>query len=440
MPTENKDEKKPEPVKIPQQSNPIAGGSKSEDTEREEEFTKNDSNTGNLHAENDEPSNFDSNNAEEKPEFAENYSSSKNVTAEDDEFSGSSDVDANDESYAPSVSTDERTEDDNDEQMLLDEDGEVDTLDSEDKSVLSLARQQKQNENGDDTSDTSDSNESLMAYRPDQDIDDVNGQFQGIVSGNVKKKLPSFTEVCSELLLGLDFIIMLTMIQQSDSCLLCQPMVNTQCLGIKQIDDERFINAMIGESGDIAEDMHAILYEVTDEESLETVTIYPTYVSDEKSIDLVPLEGNFTKYPTRESLLKMAKILGLTDIDTAALDLVCEIFTHLCRGRSSEISHEMFTQQINYRNTEKEIKCSPIHITKIFLTLRNNLQSKHNIRIALLNGLHRSGLALHILGNYKIKNAKPNQSQKSLYQFTENSMINTMIGFHIFQADRQTYT
>ena len=350
-------------------------------------------------------------------------------------------MDADDESYNPNVSNDEAGEDDTDDHMLLDEDGEVNTLDSEDKSVLSLARQQKQNNNDDDISDTSDSNESLMAYRPDRHIDDVNEQFQRIVSGDVKKKITSLTEICSELLVGLDFIIMLTMIEQSDSCLLCQPMVNTRRLGIKQIEDERFINAMIGESGDIAEDMHAILYEVTDEESNETVPIYPTYVTDENSIDLGPLKGKYAKYPTRESLLQMAKELGLTDIDTTALDIVGEIFTQLSKGRSSDILHNfLFTQQINYCNKEKETKCSPIHITKNFITLQHNLQSKHNIRIALLNGLHRSGLALHILGNYRIKNAKPLRSQKSLYQFTENSMINTMIGFHIFQAERQTYT
>jgi hypothetical protein len=404
--TEDKVGKKTESVEIPQHSNPIACGSNNEDTEREEEF-----------------------------------SSNKNLNAEDDDSSGSNDVDADDESYNPNVSNDEAGEDDTDDHMLLDEDGEVDTLDSEDKSVLSLARQQKQNNNDDDISDTSDSNESLMAYRPDRHIDDVNEQFQRIVSGDVKKKITSLTEICSELLVGLDFIIMLTMIEQSDSCLLCQPMVNTRRLGIKQIEDERFINAMIGESGDIAEDMHAILYEVTDEESNETVPIYPTYVTDENSIDLGPLKGKYAKYPTRESLLQMAKELGLTDIDTTALDLVGEIFTHLSRGRSSDIIHKsLFTQQINYRNKEKETKCSPIHITKKFITLQHNLQSKHNIRIALLNGLHRSGLALHILGNYRIKNAKPLRSQKSLYQFTENSMINTMIGFHIFQAERQTYT
>ena len=404
--TEDKVGKKTESVEIPQHSNPTACGSNNEDTEREEEF-----------------------------------SSNKNLNAEDDDSSGSNDVDADDESYNPNVSNDEAGEDDTDDHMLLDENGEVDTLDSEDKSVLSLARQQKQNNNDDDISDTSDSNESLMAYRPDRHIDDVNEQFQRIVSGDVKKKITSLTEVCSELLVGLDFIIMLTMIEQSDSCLLCQPMVNTRRLGIKQIEDERFINAMIGESGDIAEDMHAILYEVTDEESNETVPIYPTYVTDENSIDLRPLKGKYAKYPTRESLLQMAKELGLTDIDTTALDLVGEIFTHLSRGRSSDIIHKsLFTQQINYGNKEMETKCSPIHITKNFITLQHNLQSKHNIRIALLNGLHRSGLALHILGNYRIKNAKPLRSQKSLYQFNENSMINTMIGFHIFQAERQTYT
>ncbi len=44
--------KKTESVEIQQHSNPIAGGSKSEDTERKEELTENDSNTGYLHAEN----------------------------------------------------------------------------------------------------------------------------------------------------------------------------------------------------------------------------------------------------------------------------------------------------------------------------------------------------------------------------------------------------
>ena len=133
-------------------------------------------------------------------------------------------------------------------------------------------------------------------------------------------------------------------------------------------------------------------------------------MTDENSIDLVPLKGKYAKYPTRESLLQMAKELGLSDIDTTALDLVGEIFTHLGRGRSSDIIHKfLFTQQINYRDKEKETKCSPIHITKNFITLQHNLQSKHNIRIALLNGLHQSGLALHILGNYRIKNAKPDR-------------------------------
>lgn len=326
------------------------------------------------------------------------------------------------------------------------EDVESDNISTEDKSVLSLARGERQHENeytshsDDASSSTADSNESLKKYHCDQHLNDLNQQIQGIVSGKVKKRLPTLTEVCSEALVGLDFIIMLTLIQSSESCLLCQPKVNTRQLGIKQIDNKRFIDSMIGESGDIAEDMHAILYEITDENSEETVPIFPTYTTSKEQTTLLPLENKFAKYPTRESLLQMASAFGLKGITETTPDMIPEIFLQLNKGRSSELVHQLFTNEVSYGGTKKEVKSSPMKVTNNFLNLRKNLQSKHNIRIALLNGLHRSGLALHILGNYFIQNSTPQQSQKSLYQFSKNSMLNTTIGFHIFQEERQTYT
>lgn len=109
----------------------------------------------------------------------------------------------------------------------------------------------------------------------------------------------------------------------------------------------------------------------------------------------------------------MSAAFGLTCINQATPDLVSEIFTHLGRGCSSELVHHLFTREINYGGTKQEVKCSPRNVTNNFLELQNELQSKHNIRIALLNRLHQSGLALHILGNCKIKNVTPDQAQKS---------------------------
>jgi hypothetical protein len=65
-------------------------------------------------------------------------------------------------------------------------------------------------------------------------------------------------------------------------------------------------------------------------------------------------------------------------------------------------------------------------------------QSRHPIRIAIIGGLHRSALALHILRNYRITNGKPKTNNTSLYELSVDSPINSGIALHVFSNNNKT--
>jgi hypothetical protein len=59
-------------------------------------------------------------------------------------------------------------------------------------------------------------------------------------------------------------------------------------------------------------------------------------------------------------------------------------------------------------------------------------------RVLLVGGLHRSALALHILGNYVITNGKPKTSSTPLYKLSVDSPINSGIALHVFSSNNRT--
>ena len=71
-------------------------------------------------------------------------------------------------------------------------------------------------------------------------------------------------------------------LQSTDNTVICQPQVNYRPLSISNIKTKRFIENMEGMTGDLNEEMHAILYEITDvEQTGKTVPIYSVYTTDE---------------------------------------------------------------------------------------------------------------------------------------------------------------
>lgn len=60
-------------------------------------------------------------------------------------------------------------------------------------------------------------------------------------------------------------------------------------------------------------------------------------------------------------------------------------------------------------------------------------QSQTNVCIEILGSLHRTALALHVLGNYYITNNIPTKSPKrNLYEVVKNSPVTSGLALHIF--------
>ncbi len=72
-----------------------------------------------------------------------------------------------------------------------------------------------------------------------------------------------------------------------------------------------------------------------------------------------------------------------------------------------------------YRQVEKKIKSQPI-------------------RLAMIGGLHRCGLATHLLANAYIRNAKPAFGRDTLYTITQQSSINVDIPLHVIVPKQDT--
>jgi len=60
------------------------------------------------------------------------------------------------------------------------------------------------------------------------------------------------------------------------------------------------------------------------------------------------------------------------------------------------------------------------------------------IRLAMIGGLHRCGLATHLLANAYIRNAKPAFGRETLHTITPQSSINVDIPLHVIVPKQDT--
>jgi hypothetical protein len=111
-----------------------------------------------------------------------------------------------------------------------------------------------------------------------------------------------------------------------------------------------------------------------------------------------------------------------------------------------EVFNKMTTQQSHFKNTIFNTTVSHNNETlnreagdmkriNSYLKIRKTFQSQHPIRIAIIGGLHRSALALHVLGNYKITNGILRTSSTSLYKLSVDSPINSGIALYVFSSN-----
>jgi hypothetical protein len=230
-------------------------------------------------------------------------------------------------------------------------------------------------------------------------------------------------------------LLMLSMLMHSTAdCLLCQPAANYRPLRMSKVAENDFIKAMTipNSKNNITEEVYVFLYEITREKTEHTLPIYHMYATkdDEKGLHVLPTL--FAKFPSDSSMKKMAEAFGLTKTYTSSTsNLITEIFNDL-KQHQNHIIDNIYCTMIEYAKDTSVRQVSGLALHSRYLAERAAFQAKHNIRIAVIGGLHRTALAIHVLCNFLIHNKPPKKSKKLLYNVQQQSPVNNNIALHIF--------
>ena len=250
-------------------------------------------------------------------------------------------------------------------------------------------------------------------------------------TADVDEEVPIF-KMADESIQTINLLMLSMLVHSTDDCLVNQPTANYRSLRILDLKAKKFIDAMTEPNQDIMEEMYAFLYEITTEENEYTLPIHPCYSTSEKdNRTQLPV---FAKFPTDSALKDMAKAYGITkNFTTEAAQLTGEIFHELSTVQP-KLHDKIYFTTVKYKSVEQTIPAKSLKIHDNYLTLRQDFQSKHKIRVAILGGLHRTSLALHIMGNYMIHNNTPAHYSRTTYSINQNSSINSQIAIHIFTS------
>jgi hypothetical protein len=226
---------------------------------------------------------------------------------------------------------------------------------------------------------------------------------------------------------------MLTMlVHTSKDCLLCQPAANYRVLQITALKEEQFITAMIKPNKDIMEEMYVFLYEVTPVKTEHTLPIYQTYKTNEGQTHLKVIENQFAAFPSDMSLKNMVAAFGLTHTyTTTSTALISEIFNDLIHEKSN-INHKIFYTVVTHGEEKKVVQASPLGVHTNYMSECTAFQLKHNICVGILGSLHRTALALHVMGNYIIQNSTRKISGDVLYDIVQTSPVTSNMALHLF--------
>jgi len=231
------------------------------------------------------------------------------------------------------------------------------------------------------------------------------------------------------------------LVHSTDECIVCQPDANYRPLRLGDIKQKHFHESMLLENQDIKEEMYVFLYEVVDEDNTKQhagVPALPMYSVDSRVDDIYPIQGKIATFPTRTSLLKLATTLGIDKDEVDKLQnlpvpkLIKMVMKNITSIQNNMIDKTLFTTTVtDDAGNTFQTEPPPTKIADSFRKLRQNIQSKSNVRLALVGGLHRTALAIHILGNYVIHSSRPRVSEKALYALTKSSSMNADIAIHI---------
>jgi len=246
------------------------------------------------------------------------------------------------------------------------------------------------------------------------------------------KQTPPILDFANETIHTINLLMLTMLVHTSEDCLLCQPAANYRALRITALKEEQFITAMIKPNKDIMEEMYAFLYEVTPVKTEHTLPIYQTYKTSEGQTHLKIVENQFAAFPSDMSLKKMAAAFGLTrTYTTTSTDLISDIFSDLNHEKSN-INHKIFYSEVTHGEEKRVIEASSLGKHTNYISERAAFQMQHKIRVGILGGLHRTALALHVMGNYIIQNSAPKISVGVLYDIVQTSPVTSNMALHLF--------
>ena len=178
--------------------------------------------------------------------------------------------------------------------------------------------------------------------------------------------------------------------------------------------------------------MYAFLYEVTPVKTEHTLPIYQTYKTNEGQTHLKIVENQFAAFPSDVSLKKMAAAFGLTQTyTTTSTALISDIFSDLIHEKSN-INHKIFYSEVTHGEEKRVVEASSLGKHTNYISERAAFQMQHKIRVGILGGLHRTALALHVMGNYIIQNSAPKISVDVLYDIVQTSPVTSNMALHLF--------
>jgi hypothetical protein len=255
-----------------------------------------------------------------------------------------------------------------------------------------------------------------------------------------KQPTPPILDFANETIHTINLLMLTMLVQTSEDCLLCQPAANYRALRISALKEEQFITAMIKPNKDIMEEMYAFLYEVTPVKTEYTLPIYQTYKTYEGQTQLKIVENLYAAFPSDMSLKKMAAAFGLTrTYTTTSTALISEIFSDLIQEKSN-INRNIFYSNVKQGEEKKVIEASSLGVHTNYISERTAFQLQHKIRVGILGGLHRTALALHVLGNYIIQNSAPKISAEVLYDIVQMSPVTSNMALHLFTPKENQLT
>jgi hypothetical protein len=121
-----------------------------------------------------------------------------------------------------------------------------------------------------------------------------------------QNKAFQFLEIDEDITTTINLIQITHLLQSTDTCNLCQPKGNQRKLSLLRISEKRFIKNMPSPSGDVSEEMHFAVYELTSEKINNPTKLFSTYMLHEEDIEGAAIPNLYAKYPTIEGMKKFA--------------------------------------------------------------------------------------------------------------------------------------